>query len=231
MAMSLAPDNLRYERKFLVSTHSLESLLAMVRRHPALFHEVYPARFINNVYLDSPGLTAYHDHVHGVADRGKVRIRWYGPFSGLIQRPILERKIKRGLVSYKLSDALPPLPVNGRVDRQALAAALDQASLPAGLRLALRHLEPSSLNRYRRRYYLSADRRFRLTIDSDLRFASPRGPAIWTDPRAHETPTLILEIKYAAAHAVQAQAVTNVLPCRLGRCSKYVLGIEALAAA
>ena len=48
---------------------------------------------------------------------------------------------------------------------------------------------------------------------------------------AHDPPTLILELKYAAADAVPAQAVTNLLPCRLGRCSKYVLGIEALAAA
>jgi hypothetical protein len=39
---------LRYERKLVPEGFTPESLLALVRQHPALFREVYPERCVNN---------------------------------------------------------------------------------------------------------------------------------------------------------------------------------------
>jgi hypothetical protein len=226
--MATFPEILRFERKFLAPGFSLAEVLALVRRHPAIFREVYPPRFVNNLYLDSAGLRDYFDHVSGVAHRAKTRLRWYGPFSGQIDRPTLERKIKRGQVSGKVSHALPSLPINGGIDRHALAAALEQEALPAAVRPALQQLEPSLLNRYQRRYFLSADGRFRLTVDSELQFACPRGHRDWIARLGQQAAPLIVEVKYAAANADSAPAVSNAMPFRVGRCSKYVLGIDAV---
>ena len=85
----------------------MAEVLALVRRHPAAFREAYPARFVNNIYLDSHGRSDYHDNIVGVANRNKTRVRWYGPLSGQIAKPVLERKLKRGLISGKLTHALP----------------------------------------------------------------------------------------------------------------------------
>ncbi|HNQ89613.1 MAG TPA: polyphosphate polymerase domain-containing protein [Verrucomicrobiota bacterium] len=224
--MTASLPNVRYERKFLVPAGCLAEAVMLVHRHPALFREVYPPRWVNNVYLDSPGLQGYLDHIHGVARRVKTRVRWYGAATGRIEKPALERKIKRGLVSGKFSYGLPALAVDGGLARDLFEAALNHAVLPERVRWGLRQLEPVLINRYRRRYYASADGRFRLTLDTDLEFLSPEDTAAWRVPPARTPSPVILELKYAPEDAEVAAEVTHALRLRVVRCSKYVLGIE-----
>jgi hypothetical protein len=228
--MTTPPPNLRYERKFIADGLALAEVLALVKRHPAAFRETYPARNVNNLYLDSPDLRDYRDHVNGIAHRTKTRIRWYGAWAGCLDTPTLERKLKQGQVSGKLSHRLPPLSMNGHVWRPDLETAFDGADLPPLTRSALHHLQPSLLNRYQRHYFKSADGRFRLTVDSGLQFAAARqaqGMGVSFGPSAA---LVVIEVKYGLAEAEKAPHVTNVLPFRLARCSKYVLGIISLAA-
>lgn len=65
----------RYERKFVAPDSDLGEVLALVRRHPAAFGQAYPPRTVNNVYLDTPARRDYFDHVAGVGNRSKTRIR------------------------------------------------------------------------------------------------------------------------------------------------------------
>jgi hypothetical protein len=226
--MSTASANaaLRYERKFVVTEGSVAEILHRIRRHPALFFEVYPSRTINNVYLDSPELRDYQDHVHGLANRRKTRVRWYGPTADVIPLPVLEQKYKRGLVSGKTSHRLSPIALNGRISAEVLRAGLDD--VPETWRARLQYLRPTLLNRYQRRYYLSADRLFRLTVDSELEFYSPGRLDEFRLARRSPDPRIVLELKFDARHAERAEEVTNEFPFRITRCSKYVLGIEAL---
>jgi hypothetical protein len=222
--------NPRCEWKFLAPRLSLAEVLAVVKRHPALFHETYPARVVNNLYLDSAARRDYCDHLNGAPNRTKTRIRWYGPLTGRIERPNLERKIKRGSVSGKTVCPLSPLDVNGSIAPPDLDAALDGPNVPANLRLALRHLEPAVVNRYHRHYFQSADGCFRLTADSGLQFFGLHHGTGWMTPLPSRPVPVIVELKYVPYHAGIAAAITNALPFRLARCSKYVLGIERLLA-
>jgi hypothetical protein len=221
--------NLRYERKFIADGLALADVLALVKRHPAAFRETYPARSVNNLYLDSPDLRDYRDHVNGIAHRSKTRIRWYGAWAGRLDTPALERKLKRGQVSGKLSHRLPPLSMNGHVWRPDLETAFDSADLPPLARSALHHLQPSLLNRYLRHYFHTADGRFRLTVDSGLQFAAARQAQGMSVSFCSSAAPVVIEVKYGLAEAEEAPQVTNVLPFRLARCSKYVLGITTLA--
>jgi hypothetical protein len=225
--MDPLPAALRYERKFLAHGNSLAQVLATVRRHPALFREVYPPRAVNNLYLDSAELGDYADHVAGVANRAKTRIRWYGELAGPIAKPTLERKLRRGQVGAKLSHGLPALclGVGSPFADLDLAAAWD--TLPAALRAVVLTLRPALVNRYQRRYLLSADGRFRLTVDWDLRFLAPQWAPDRVRPVALREPAVVLELKYASAEAEQASRISGALPFRVARCSKYVLGIQA----
>ncbi|HNQ72103.1 MAG TPA: polyphosphate polymerase domain-containing protein [Verrucomicrobiota bacterium] len=220
----------RYERKFLPSDLDLARALAVVHRHPSLFREVYPPRLVNNIYLDSPRLDNYHDHVNGTANRSKTRVRWYGHPRSLIENPALEQKIKRGTVSRKETHPLPSLRLEGETARSRLDETFRIASLPELLRSRLQHLQPSLFNCYRRHYFLSQDRRFRLTVDSDLRFEGIDGNTNVTGASAstalHPSGFVIIELKYSAENAGLADAVTNALPFRVTRCSKYILGIQ-----
>jgi hypothetical protein len=228
--MSTLPSNPRYERKFVTDGLALSEVLALVRRHPAAFRETYPARNVNNLYLDSPEFRDYHDHVNGVARRTKTRVRWYGAWAGRIDTPTLEHKLKQGYVSGKAAHRLPPLSMNGHVSRPDLEAAFDGANLPALTRLALHHLQPSLLNRYQRHYFQSADGRFRLTVDSGLQFAAARQVQSTGVSFCPPAALVVIELKFGLAQAEYAAPVTNALPFRLARCSKYVLGITSLAA-
>jgi hypothetical protein len=220
--------NPRYERKFVADGLVLAEVLALVRRHPAAFREAYPARFVNNVYLDSHGRSDYHDNIVGVAYRSKTRVRWYGPLTGQIAKPILERKLKRGLISGKFTHALPGFAVNGDAIHPLLKSAFDAALLPERLRFDLYQREPSLFSCYRRYYFVSGDGRFRLTVDTELqcgRASASNGLRATLSP---VVPTSILELKFGPSEAEQADRVTNSLPFRLARCSKYALGIGRL---
>jgi len=226
---TLPPTDLRYERKFLPAGFSITEVLALVRQHPALFREAYPERPVNNLYFDTPGLRHYFDHVNGAACREKVRLRWYGEFHGRVENPRLEFKHRQGLLGGKTTHGLPAFSVNGGFDRDALAALWTRADLPEATRLRLRRVQPVLANRYRRRYFVSADGHFRLTLDwamvtYDVRAAAQAPRALRSDE-----PRLILEMKYDPAHAAEADRVANAFPFRLTRCSKYVLGVEGLA--
>ena len=228
--MTTPPPNLRYERKFIADGLALAEVLALVKRHPAAFRETYPARNVNNLYLDSPDLSDYYDHVNGIAHRTKTRIRWYGAWAGRLDTPTLERKLKHGLVSGKVSHRLPPFSMNGHVWTPDLGVAFDSANLPALTRSTLHHLQPSLLNRFQRYYFQSSDGRFRLTVDSGLQFAAARqarGMGVSLYPPAAP---VVIELKFGLLEAEYAAHVTNALPFRLARCSKYVLGITGLAA-
>ncbi len=222
--------NPRCERKFLPPAGALEDVLARIRRHPALFREAYPPRWINNLYFDTPDLRSFHDHVCGLSWRDKTRLRWYGPAGEAVVHPVLERKIKRGIVSGKLGYRLSPLSLNGGMPWAEVQQRQASSELPERLREHLRERRPVLVNRYLRRYYLSADGRLRLTVDTDLEFRDARG-ANGSLPRlAVAGPRIILELKYAPDHAEEAAAATQALPFRLTRCSKYVLGVEHLPA-
>lgn len=220
--------NLRYEKKFIAAGFALAEVLARVRRHPAAFREVYPPRTVNNVYLDSPARRDYLDHINGTANRSKTRVRWYGQQPEIPERPMLERKSKRGMVSGKEAHALPPLSTNGGGLRSLLTSAFDADAFPPMLRSTLRHLEPALFNRYRRHYFASRDARFRLTVDSDLQFAAvPRDCGTAIASLSPTTP-VIIELKFGPEFSEEAAWVTNALPFRVARFSKYVAGIERI---
>lgn len=71
---------------------------------------------------------------------------------------------------------------------------------------------------------MSGDGRFRLTVDSGLKFADVK-PGIFSLP---DTPKVIVELKFGPEFAEDAGLVTNVMPFRVARFSKYVAGIERM---
>ncbi|MDH7502039.1 MAG: polyphosphate polymerase domain-containing protein [Verrucomicrobiota bacterium] len=219
---------LRVERKFVPEALSLDDALTLVRQHPALFRETYPPRCVNNLYFDTPDLRLYREHVQGVSHRTKIRIRWYGQFTGPVDRPAFEIKRRFGTTSGKEVFGFPPFSMNGQLPREAIVAARDCEKLAEAARLALNGLDVVLGNRYKRFYFLSADGTVRLTVDCDLQFCGFGefgGLLREMQPAATQ---LIIELKYDPANADQAAFVAGQFPFRPTRCSKYVIGITQL---
>ena len=222
------PRQFRYERKFLVSDLTYAEIESIVRLNPAVFSEIHHVRWVNNIYFDSPELESYADNLYGSLTRVKMRIRWYGELTGLIEKPTLEFKFKQGLLGRKESFSLIPFTFDESFNQETLTRLIKDSALTDLIRLKMKSLEPVLLNRYRRKYFLSADRRFRITLDGEQKF--------WAlDARNHRLRheiqndrDVVLELKYDQPHDDESQVITNHFPFRVTKSSKYVMGVDTV---
>lgn len=231
LGLILKPEHLgapRYERKFLSWELSAGQLEHLVRLHPAMFSKVYPWRFVNNIYLDTPALDNYRDNVVGSRNRLKMRVRWYGEQFDAVAKPVLELKLKDGLVGWKAQYRLASFDLRPGFGHRILEEVFRSSSLPAPLIGMLKRLEPVLLNRYRRRYYLAADRRYRITVDSDLDFRRLHRVTNSLATPATRLDCCTLELKYAPEYDLSASEIAGRFPLRVSKNSKYVSGMDAL---
>jgi len=226
--MAKAANNSRYERKFYVTRLSRAEIEALLRLHPAAFSQIYYQRPVNNIYFDSPGMKNYFDNVNGADVRMKTRVRWYGDLLGPIENPRLELKIKHGWLGRKESFDLKNFYIDRNLTRKTLADIFQESQLPEEVKLHLRCFEFTLMNRYRRKYFQSADGEYRITIDFDLEFYDLHANHNTFVHKSVEPHHTILELKYDQHGQSHADQITNLFPCRLTKSSKYIQGIERL---
>jgi SPX domain protein involved in polyphosphate accumulation len=218
----------RHERKFQLSGISSSQVESVIRQHPALFSEIYYSRYINNIYCESSDMKGYFDNVNGLFKRAKVRIRWYGDLFGHIKKPILELKIKKGSLGTKEFYPLESFTIEEGFNTRLISDIFERSNIPEALRLKLRTVRPFLLNRYKRKYFQSADKNYRITIDTDLRYF---GVDKFNNTFLHQSIdscNIILELKYAKARDDILDTIKNTFPFRLSRNSKYVSAVHRL---
>jgi hypothetical protein len=217
--------NNRFERKFAVNKLSIQEIELVVKRNSVLFYEIFKQRFINNIYLDTPNLTYFSDNNIGKANREKIRIRWYGDLFGLISRPILEFKIKNGNVGTKLSFPLKSFKLDKDFSIDILKQVFHNSNLPNWVINELNVLEPTLLNRYKRKYFRSFNKDYRLTIDSEVEYINIASRINSLSQRKNEGTDVVVELKYDVEKDNFAHQITNQFPFRMTKNSKYVNGI------
>ncbi|MEE9442818.1 MAG: VTC domain-containing protein [candidate division Zixibacteria bacterium] len=221
-------DSARFERKFYISSLTKHEICALVRLNSVMFKEVFYERTVNNIYLDSYSLHNYRENVIGSQSRLKVRIRWYGETFGLAEKPTLELKIKEGLVGWKDSYRLKSFLIESGFDYCTIIDLIKSSDIPDRLKLFVGLLEPALLNSYQRKYYLSTDGKFRITIDTDMSFTKI---GIFNNcfvNRSQNYTDTILELKYEPEYDSMAHEITRFFPFRITKSSKYVSGIDTL---
>ena len=216
----------RFERKFAVAGLSPQALKAVVKLHPAMFREIFVPRRINNIYLDGVGLKAFYENTAGISQRKKVRIRWYGDLLGHVAKPILEHKIKSGMLGTKNAWELPPFTLDESFDSTKWIGIVTKSDLPSEVKEELLTMAPILLNSYLRTYYISADKQFRITIDEDLQYYGISPVNNYFVKKRTKKSQLILELKYPAEKDDEADQITQHFPFRLTKSSKYVNGVN-----
>ncbi len=220
----------RYERKFHARGLSRGQVELLVKLHRAHFCVAYPSRDVNNIYFDTRGLERFNTHVEGAAERRKLRIRWYGRAHGVVVHPVLEVKEKRGDVGTKQRFPLEPFEFDGSVELEALRRSIEQSVTDPTVVAAMVSSVPSLMNRYRRAYYRTADGHFRLTVDTDMSYRTVNGWRHAFRDRYADPLLTILELKYDVSQSEEAFRITEKLPFRVSKYSKYVYGIGCLGA-
>ncbi|MCB0571477.1 MAG: polyphosphate polymerase domain-containing protein [Phaeodactylibacter sp.] len=207
---------MRYERKFRLEDISQQAAGLLVRMHPAGFRQHYPARWVNNLYFDSPAYDAFQDNASGAPQRAKYRLRWYGrPFEHL-QLPVLEVKWKEGEAGSKKAFPLE----NGPFALSQLDELAGHCRHILGLGKAL---QPVLFNSYYRSYWIAADARFRLTIDSSMCFGPCRATSSALLP--YTLPGTVIEVKYPVNADADSDLIFQNFPFRRTKSSKYASGL------
>lgn len=213
---------MRLEKKFRIENASFGQAEQVVRLLPAGFRKVHPDRVINNIYFDTADFAFFNENQSGIGKRQKIRVRWYG--NEPRGEAKLEAKIKLNEEGFKkyfdlnLSDFSVLRQLTERVNRQ------------------LNHflvLMPVLYNSYRRAYYETPDGKLRITVDGYLN-ARPLFEITGEEtlaqlckvPRFFSENEIILEMKYARDQENMAAFVTQYLPFRLTKNSKYARAME-----
>ena len=216
----------RFERKFLVPDLNRYEIESIVKHHPAIFSEIYHQRLINNIYFDTINMSAYFDNLAGIGQRLKVRIRWYGESFGFVEKPVLELKIKRGLLGAKIRYPLASIYLDSKYSLEVQQDIFAKSGVPDVLAEQLKSLRFALLNRYNRKYFESANHKFRVTIDYDMEVFKLDSASNSFIGRISDRRNVILELKYSDEDDEGAKFITNRFPFRMTKSSKYVAGMD-----
>ena len=227
--MYKVPEDARHEIKFASYSANLDRVLNWIALHPLAFYSPYPDRWVNNVYFETHSNAAYIQNLSGASSRVKVRYRWYGQR----QEPgpgYLEVKCKRNFFGWKLRFQCPDMLAGPEDDWQAFERAL-VGGLPHEGRLWLQtYPAPTILNRYLRRYFVSADGSIRVTVDTDQAVWDQRYKSVPNYVRQSPLPdTLVVEVKFAREDRERAADAIQSMPIRVSRHSKFMNGLRAVS--
>ena len=221
-------NDMRFERKFVARSAFVDEVIEIVLTNPACFSEIYQSRWVNNIYFDSADMVSYRSGVEGQRDRFKTRLRWYGERYSAVAKPVLEIKSKQGLLGGKKRFTVTDFDMHDCCSPDDLVALAGRGEIAGDSRELLSCLYPTLLNRYKRRYYISGDGRYRLTIDNYMDYCDPAVfNTNWPAKTYSRSPQkVIIEIKYAPDEDNDLKQITSHLPYRLSKSSKYIDGIQ-----
>ena len=215
----------RFERKYTLNHIHYQNLLCALKLHPAQFFEPYPPRAINNVYFDDISLNAYNDNVDGSFKREKNRIRWYGKFDSNIpiSKLTMEVKKKSGFINYKDRYQLKSVFLHDIINGNVLK---NNPDLPDVIKLKSKYLKPYVFNSYYQKYYLTRNKKIRLTIDTFIKYSSCFMQNQDLNNNSVKSNKIIIELKYELSNEEYASETIQYFPFSLDKNSKYINGID-----
>ncbi|MDC0073409.1 polyphosphate polymerase domain-containing protein [Alphaproteobacteria bacterium] len=190
------------------------------------FHQ-YKSRLVNNIYFDTYDYRSINENISGISNRIKCRIRWYGSFLELFNNPSLEFKYKSGKIGWKEIFELDNMRNNENWDKFNLKVL---GSIPDSAKQLYSFFSfPVLINQYRREYYISLNKKIRITIDTNIKTYDQR---IVSKP-SNNMPVLlpdfsVLEFKFSPFDYEFASEILNHFPMRISRCSKYLICFKAI---
>ena len=218
----------RFERKFIIPESFTHSIEEVIKSNSALMRKIYYPRFINNIYFDNPKFQFFFENIDGVCERMKMRIRWYGNLKGRIKKPVLELKQKNGLTGTKSFFTMPCFNLNDIYQPGFLSSVFQKTDFDMRKKNLMLSLKPTLINRYQRKYFLSFDQKFRVTLDDHLKYFPVSSPEQLSSRGLKDSLSMIMELKYAPIYQPESANITQEFPFRVIKNSKYVRGVQIL---
>jgi len=218
----------RFELKSVTLDAYLPQILASLFTSPAMFYEVYPQRVVNNIYFDDDLLSSYYENKEGLANRKKLRVRWYG--KNLDSNLTAEVKSRIGNESSKVSENLNLIISDiDKVTISNFSDAFNKLKNQDIKNLYLLKSVPTIFTSYKRKYFQSKILNLRLTVDENLQFQSQIGSAkiLTNNPIRDPHGRSIIEFKFPKESLKDVNKYISLNGLNRNRFSKYCVGIDS----
>ena len=211
--------NLRYERKYWLDTD--KSLIFKNILKDKQFNEIYKKRRVMSLYFDTLNFKFFKENIEGVGNRIKPRLRWYDDVQENKLNKIdvrLEIKKKKGFVGNKLN-----YKIGKYKNIYELIKSINQFDFQEKISNIVNiQVFPILITSYDREYFLSKDKLFRSTIDTNLKVSSVKNIS-------NKIPMFkdIMELKYDLSNdnIFRNKFISSNFKLRHQKFSKYVVGI------
>ncbi|MEZ5059315.1 MAG: VTC domain-containing protein [Saprospiraceae bacterium] len=216
---------MRHERKYRIDDVRPEQVVQAIRLNPVGFITSYPDRWVNNIYFDSIDFSKLRENRDGISKRVKIRYRWYGPLENYT-KGVLEFKMKENLLGKKEKRELD---LHGLEDLNDIVQKIEKVTQ------AEKPLLPVLINRYKRKYFEAKGGKFRITVDEHLKFypifernlSTPFSEVIEADESDWiKENACILEFKYPSDGDTLVDTISQNLPFRMTKFSKFATGLQ-----
>ncbi len=216
---------MRFEKKFRIPLSELPLIKCFFSS--INFYEHYKSRYISSIYYDTVDFNLYKDSVNGIANRRKLRARFYDDNYKDIK---LEEKIKISEMGYKITHdirenkniILIDLITNKNFKKKII-------SIPS---MIFKSFLPVSYINYSRRYFISNDGKTRITLDEDITYSKVNSNTknLYVNSEIPDQ-VCVVEVKFDEENQLANKSITKIssyINSPLTRNSKYCNSIECL---
>jgi len=216
--------NNRYEIKFVLDNSRLADVMQWLYNNTTA-NKSYDNRMVHSIYFDDTDFSSVRDNLAGIAQRNKLRLRWYGNQKDSM--PIFEVKTKNGRLGNKI--AYPITSINNNIMELKIEKIVSKCINDLALQDVILdgHLVPTLLVNYEREYYETHDN-IRITIDHDIRFSDTQLHTILNENNSFSYPFQVMEIKFEPSMKDKVAKLIKPLYITPKRHSKYLIGLAML---
>ena len=218
-------NNYRFEKKFLIPFHYQNNIYEIILSNPYRFNECFKERIINNIYFDDFKLNSAKDNIDGNPMRSKFRLRWYGNKYGLL-KSVIEKKIKKGNIGSKLYYEISDFVLSKESNQFSIQSQIEKKCKNISMLNNLKFFKPILLNSYRRRYFISLDKKVRITIDFGIENYKINDISHYLIPFSNNKYKMIMELKYSNKFSTDITSICQYFPFRIQKYSKYINGFN-----
>ena len=217
----------RLELKFVSNLNNLNLINMWLKLNSYLFRKEYEDRLINNVYFDTFELNSLNSNVLESLKRFKIRYRWFGNL--LNKKGSLEIKNKINKYGWKDRYKIKDLSLL-KVNSWKSIVKLISSQVPQNVKYLLNEYRfPVIINQYLREYYISKNKKFRITIDTNIKNFSQ---FLSSNPNLtksySEKSMVILEVKFLKRDENEIKNLLSQIPIRNSKNSKYLNGFNQI---
>ena len=213
----------RKEIKYVINFEDYNKLYFWIKKNPKGFKKHFSPRTINNIYFDTKDFSLLNDNLAGIPNRYKIRLRWYGK-NNYIETANLEIKIKNNQLGWKKRRVISINKNIKEISKTYIVKLINDSELSSD-NIYLRDVSPILINQYYRDYYVSFDKKVRLTVDSKFRvFDQIKYLYLNNSIKNYYKQNLILEIKFENNIIKNIDQLFLNIPFRASRNSKYISG-------